>query len=66
MHATQLYYFETTLPNLKLKSRPKQLLGSLPLDILAPSESVFELSSLWLKVHYHVIAILHFNPFFHL
>jgi hypothetical protein len=29
----QLYFFETKLPNFKLKTRPKQLLGSLPLVI---------------------------------
>ncbi len=29
----QSHCFETKLPNLKLKTRPKQLLGSLPLDI---------------------------------
>jgi hypothetical protein len=36
VHAMHLYYFETKLPNLKLKTRPKQLLGSLPLDIAPP------------------------------
>jgi hypothetical protein len=36
LHAMQLYYFETKLPNLKLKNRPKQLLGSLPVDISLP------------------------------
>jgi len=36
-HAIQLYYFETKLPNLKLKTRPKQLLCSLPVDIALPS-----------------------------
>ncbi len=29
----QLYLFETKLPNLELKTRPKQLIGSLPLYI---------------------------------
>jgi len=32
----QLHFFETKLPNLKLKTRPKQLLGSLPLVIALP------------------------------
>ena len=32
----QLSYFETKLPNLMLKTRPKQLLGYLPLDIALP------------------------------
>ncbi len=36
VHAMQLYFFETKLPNLKLKTRPKQLLGSLPLVIALP------------------------------
>jgi hypothetical protein len=34
--AMQLSCFETKLPNLMLKTRPKQLLGSLPLDITLP------------------------------
>ena len=37
--AFQLYYFETKLPNLKLKTRPKQLLGSHPVDIALPGIS---------------------------
>ncbi len=32
----QLHCSETKLPNLMLKTRPKQLLGSLPLDIALP------------------------------
>jgi len=32
----QLYFFETKLPNLKLKTRPKQLLGYLPLVMALP------------------------------
>jgi hypothetical protein len=32
----QLHLSETEQPNLKLKTRPKQLLGSLPLDIAVP------------------------------
>ncbi len=32
----QLYFFETKLPNLKLKTRTKQLIGSLPLVISLP------------------------------
>ncbi len=39
---TRLSCFETKLPNLTLKTRPKQLLGSLPLDIVLrgfPSKS---------------------------
>jgi hypothetical protein len=29
-------------PNLELKTQPKQLLGSLPLDIALPGEAVFD------------------------
>jgi len=32
----QLYFFETKLTNLKLKTQPKQLVGSLPLVIVLP------------------------------
>jgi hypothetical protein len=35
----QLSCFETKLPNLMLKTLPKQLLGSLPLDIALPAET---------------------------
>jgi hypothetical protein len=35
-HAIQLYYFETKLTNFKLETRPKQLLGSPPVDIALP------------------------------
>jgi hypothetical protein len=35
----QLSCFETKLTNLMLKTRPKQLLGSLPLDIALPGLS---------------------------
>jgi hypothetical protein len=38
LHAIQLYYFETKLANLKLKTRPKQLLGYLPIDIVLPAQ----------------------------
>ncbi len=34
--ANQLCCYEVKLPNLKLKLLPKQLLGSLPLDIVIP------------------------------
>jgi hypothetical protein len=34
--AIQLNWFETKLPGLKMKTRPKQLLGSLPSDIMLP------------------------------
>ncbi len=37
MHATHLFGYEAKLPNLKLKTRPKQFLGSLLLDIALPS-----------------------------
>ncbi len=34
----QLHCSDTKLPNLMLKTRPKQLLGSLPLDIALPGK----------------------------
>jgi hypothetical protein len=36
--AMHLSCFETKLPNLMLKTRPKQLVGSLPLDIVLPAQ----------------------------
>ncbi len=39
VHALQLPFSETEQPNLKLKTRPKQLLGSLPLVIVLPGVS---------------------------
>jgi hypothetical protein len=41
-HAAHLWVFLLKLPNLKLKTWPKQLLGSLPLDIALPALYVFE------------------------
>ncbi len=38
--AMQLSCFETKRPNLELKTQPKQLLGSLPLDIAFPEETL--------------------------
>jgi hypothetical protein len=35
----QLHCFETKLSNLILKTQPKQLLGSLPLDIALPGKT---------------------------
>jgi hypothetical protein len=37
VHAKQLHFSETEQPNLKLKTRIKQLLGSLPLYIALPA-----------------------------
>ncbi len=37
MKVVQLLFFEAKLPNLKLKTRPKQLLSYLPLDIMLPA-----------------------------
>jgi hypothetical protein len=39
VHAKRLHCFETKLPNLKLKTWPKQLLGSLLLDIALPKHA---------------------------
>jgi hypothetical protein len=38
-HAVHLLCYQVKLPNLKLKAQPKQLLGSLPLDIVFPGMS---------------------------
>jgi hypothetical protein len=38
MHVIELYCFEGKLPILKLKTRPKQFLGSLLLDTALPAE----------------------------
>ncbi len=40
-HAMQLPHSIAIQPNLELKTRPKQLLGSLPLDIVLPEVGVF-------------------------
>jgi hypothetical protein len=42
-HAVQLHFSETKQPNLKLKTRPKQLLGSLPLVIALHPPAYFRL-----------------------
>ncbi len=34
LHATHLWCYRLKLPNLKLKTRPKQLIGFPPLDIM--------------------------------
>jgi hypothetical protein len=41
VHAVQLHFSETEQPNLKLKTRPKQLLVSLPLVIELPAPDTF-------------------------
>ncbi len=44
--ATQLPFFEMKQPNLKLRIWPKQLLGSLPLDVLFSDASLKVLTNL--------------------
>ncbi len=39
VRATQLHCFEKKLPNLMLKTWPRQLLGSLPIDIVLPGST---------------------------
>jgi hypothetical protein len=57
VYATHSCCYWVKLPNLKLKTQPKQLLGSLPLDILLPAWTV-SLSCLnkplhlWLKTYH--------------
>jgi hypothetical protein len=46
----QLSCFETKLPNLMLKTRPKQLLGSLLLDIALPAKTYYRLLALALVI----------------
>jgi hypothetical protein len=46
----QLSCFETKLPSLILKTRPKQLLGSLPLDIALPAKTYYRLLMLSLVI----------------
>ncbi len=38
LHATHLWCYEAKLPNLKLKTRPKQHRGFLPFDIALPAQ----------------------------
>jgi hypothetical protein len=52
----QLRYYETILPNLKLKTRPKQLLGFLPLDIALPDFTIIKR-----KVIFPILQILSQN-----
>jgi hypothetical protein len=40
LHAVYSWGYQSKLPNLKLKTRPKQLLGSLPLDIGLPQPNL--------------------------
>jgi hypothetical protein len=54
VHAIQLHFFETEQPNLKLKTQPKQLLGSLSLDIAFPA-SVY--SVIILSVPFFVLKL---------
>jgi hypothetical protein len=44
LHAAHLWCCQVKLPNLKLKTWPKQLLGSLPLDNMLPTETVLQKS----------------------
>jgi hypothetical protein len=44
LHAEHFWCYQVKLPNLKLKTRPKQLLGSLPLVIALPAWSSAEFS----------------------
>jgi hypothetical protein len=44
VHAMHLHCCRVKLPNLKLKTRPKQLLGSLPLDIVLPALGLYLLT----------------------
>jgi hypothetical protein len=41
LHSAHLFCYMVKLRNLKLKTQPKQLLGSLPLDVALPKQSNF-------------------------
>jgi len=45
LHAMHLWCYQVKQPNLKLKPHPKQLLGSLPLDIALPARALHALKS---------------------
>jgi hypothetical protein len=49
VHALQFHFSEMKQPNLKLKTRPKQLLGSLPLVIPLPALACFVAASITKK-----------------
>ena len=40
LDAEHFWCYQVELPNLKLKTQPEQLLGSLPLDIALPETTV--------------------------
>jgi hypothetical protein len=39
LHSAHLWFYRIKLPNLKLKTQPKQLIGSLPIDITLPAST---------------------------
>jgi hypothetical protein len=45
VHAATFLVLYVKLPNLKLKSQPKQLLGSLPLVIALPGKTMYKQAS---------------------
>jgi hypothetical protein len=46
LHSAHFWCYQVKLPNLKLKTRPKELPGSLPLDITLPSLLIHQLTAL--------------------
>ncbi len=54
LHSANLWCYEEKLPNLKWKTWPKQLLGSLPLDVTLPvTSNKLGLLLIILKTHKH-------------
>ncbi len=57
LHGEHFWYYQVKLPNLKWKTRPKQLLGSLPLVIALPGPNnvPFKRSTIgsWLTLKYY-------------
>ncbi len=57
VRAMQLPCLETKWPNLKLKTRPKQLVGSLPLDIAFSGAWYSKLDRAFVAVHTSMLGI---------
>jgi hypothetical protein len=57
LHATHLWCFHVKLPNLRLKSWPKQLLGSLLLEIALPD--LTERNALRIRTCKRIFTIVH-------
>jgi hypothetical protein len=61
LHAEHFWCFQVKLPNLKLKTLPKQLLGSLPLVITLPGYGVCLPCLIFASRAHTCAAVLHSN-----